>query len=68
MGVHLPAADAIEKVVKETKPNMRCEPVPINKVGDYNEGNDNNTTFSIEYNDIQSLAILDNGSRVALII
>ena len=34
MGVHLLAADAIEKVVKETKPKVRCEPVPLNKVGD----------------------------------
>ena len=38
MGVHLPTADAIEKVVKETKPKVRCELVSLNKVGDYSEG------------------------------
>ena len=67
MGIHLPSTDAIKKVVKEAKPNVRCEPVPLNKVGDYSEGNDNNTTLSVEYNDVQSLAILDNGVGVALI-
>ena len=46
---------------------MRCESIPLNKVGDYIEGNDNNTTFSIEYNDVQSLAILESGAGVALI-
>ena len=67
MGIHLPLADAIKKVVKETKPNVRCEPVPLNKVGDYSEGNNSNTTLPVEYNDIQSLAILDSGAGVALI-
>ena len=68
MGIHLPSVvDAIKKVVKETNPNKRCEPIPLNKVGDYNEGNDSNTTLPMEYNNVQSLAILDNGARVALI-
>ena len=67
MDVHLPAADAIEKVVKETKPKVRCERVPLNKVGDYSEGNDSNTTLPVKYNDVQSLAISDSGARVALI-
>ena len=58
MGIHLPSADAIEKVVNEEKPKVRCELVPLNKVRDYSEGNDSNTTLPIEYNDIQSLAIL----------
>ena len=56
MSVHLPTTDAIEKVVKKTKPNVRCELVPLNKVGDYSEGNNNNTTLPVEYNDVQSLA------------
>ena len=46
---------------------MRCELVPLNKVGDYSEGNNSNTTLPIEYNDVQSLAILDSGAGVALI-
>ena len=68
MRIHLPSADAIKKVVKQANPNVRCEPVPLNKVGDYSEGNKSKTTLPMEYNDIQSLAILDNGARVALII
>ena len=67
MGIHLPAADAIKKIVKETKPKVRCELVPLNKVEEYSKRNDSNSTLSIDYNDIQSLAILDNGARVALI-
>ena len=56
MGIHLPlVANAIKKVVKEAKPNMRCEPVPLNKVGYYSEGNDSNTTLLVEYNDIRIL-------------
>ena len=68
MGIHLPSVDAIEKVVKEAKPNVRCEPVPLNKVGDYSEGNNSNTTLPPEYNEVQSLAILNSGAGVALII
>ena len=67
MGIHLPFTDAIKFFFKETKPNVRCELASLNKVGDYNEGNDSNTTLPIEYNDIKSLAILDSGERVALI-
>ena len=59
--------DAIERVIKCNKPNLRCELVYLKKVGDYNEGNDSNTTLPVEYNDVQSLAILDSGARVALI-
>ena len=67
MGIHLPSADTIKKVVEQMKPNVRCEPVPLNKVGDYSEGNDSNTTLPIEFNKVQSLAILDSGARVALV-
>ena len=67
MGIHLLAMDAIERVVKENKPNVRCEPNPLNKVGDYNEGNNSNTTLQAEFNEVQNLAILDSGVGVALI-
>ena len=67
MGIHLPLIDAIEKVVRDTKPNVRCEPLPLNKVGDYSEENDSNTTLPIEFNEVQSLAILDSGAGVALV-
>ena len=50
----------VKKVVK-------CELVPINKVGAYCEGEDGNTTFSIEFNDVKSLEILDSGVKVAIV-
>ena len=69
MGIYLPLADAIKRIVRETKPVVRCEPVPLDKLGDYSEGGNNiNATLPIEYNDIRSLAILGSGARVALII
>ena len=66
MGIHLPSADAIEKVVRDSKPNVRCEPIPLNKVGDYFEGDDGNTTLLVEFNEVNNLAILDSGARVAI--
>ena len=40
--------------------------VPLNKVGEYCEGVDQNITLPIEYNDIKTLAILDSGVGVAI--
>lgn len=40
--------------------------MPINKVGDYYEGEDRNTTLPVKYNDVTSLAILDIGVGVAI--
>ena len=52
---------------KETKWETKTvEPVPINKVGDYYEGEDGNTTLPIEYNGVKNLAILDSGAGVAI--
>ena len=45
---------------------VKCEPVPINKVGDYCEGEDSNTTLPIEFNEVQSLAILDSEASLAI--
>ena len=50
----------------KTKPNqvtgygvrkVKCEPVPINKVRYYCEGEDSNTTLPIEFNEVKSMAI-----------
>ena len=38
-----------------------CEPIPINQLGDYCEGEDGNTTLLIEFKEVKSIAILDNG-------
>ena len=67
MDIHLPLTNAIERVVKDSKSNIRCEPIPLNKVGDFNEGNNSNTTLQVEFNEVQSLAILDSGAGVALV-
>ena len=53
---------AREKVQK----GVKCEPLPINKVGYYCEGEDNNTTLPIEFNELRRLAILDSGASVAI--
>ena len=45
---------------------INCEIVPINKVGDYCKGEDGNTTFPVELNNLKNLAILDSGGGVAI--
>ena len=67
MGIYLPSSDAIKRVVRETEPNEMCELVPLNKVGDYSERNDNNTTLLVKYHEVQILAILDSGVGVVLV-
>ena len=42
------------------------QPIPLNKVGEYCEGADDNITLPIEYNEIKTLAILDSGAGVAI--
>ena len=36
-------------------------------MGEFNEGNNSNTTLQVEFNEVQSLAILDSGAGVALV-
>ena len=45
---------------------VKCEPIPFNKVKDYCEREDNNTTLPVEFNDIKSMAILDSGAGLAI--
>ena len=47
-----------------TKQNF--EPVLLNKVGDYCEGQDGNTTLPMKFNNVTSLAIVDSGAGVAI--
>ena len=37
--------------------------VPLNKVGEYCKGEDENTTLPIEYNYVKTLSILNNEAR-----
>ena len=51
MGVLVPELKPIQAIKESIKRSAKCEPVPINKVGDYYEGEDGNTTLSMEFND-----------------
>ena len=47
---------------------MKCEPFPLNKVGNYNERDENNTTLPMELDDVKNLIALNNGASVAIAI
>ena len=48
------------------KPKRCIKPVPLNKVGEYCEGDDDNTTIPVEFAGKRSVAILDSGAGVAI--
>ena len=52
---------------KEVVERVKCEPVPLNKVKDYCEGEDGNITLAVEYKNVTPLAILDSGARVSIV-
>ena len=54
-----------ETMVVDPIKKVKCELVPLNKVGDYKE-DDGNTTLPMEFNEFKSLAILDSGVGVAI--
>ena len=65
MGIKVPMP--IEDTKDEDcNPRKRFKLVPINKVGDYCEGEDGNTTLPVKFNQVTSLAILDSGAGVAI--
>ena len=49
MGVPVLEFEPIQ-MPKEVVEKVKCEPVPINKVKDYCEGEDSNTTLRVEFN------------------
>ena len=55
-----------ETMVVDPMKKVKCKPIPLNKVGDYCEGDDGNTTLPVEFNEVKSLAILDSGAGVAI--
>ena len=65
LGVELPISEQIPNLEK-IKKQKTYEPVPLNKVGDYCEGEDSNTTIPVDFNGQQTLAILDSGAGVAI--
>ena len=68
MGIKIPSREKL-KITNESEQQkwVDCKPVPINnKVGDYCEGEDGNTTLPVKFNNVTSLAILDSGAGVAI--
>lgn len=59
----IPVDERLKGIVQQ---RVKCETVPINKGGDYCEGEDGNTTLPVEFNEVKSLAILDSGAGVAI--
>ena len=53
-------------MLKEVVGKVKCELVPINKVKDYCEGEDNNTTLFLDFNEVKIMAILDSGAGIAI--
>ena len=67
MGINVPPQETLHRVKEKEQPNqVNCELVPINKVGDYCEGEDGNTTLPVTFNGITTMAILDSGAGVAI--
>ena len=44
----------------------KSEPVPLNKVGQYNDGEDTNTTLPVELNGCKHIAVLDSGAGITI--
>ena len=67
MGIKVPPQETLHRVKEKEQQNQgNCKPVPINKVGDYCEGEDGNTTLPVTFNGITTMAILDSGAGVAI--
>ena len=67
LGVELPISEKMQNLDTNQKQKQKTyEPVPLNKVGDYCEGEDSNTTIPVDFNGKQTLAILDSGAGVAI--
>ena len=67
MGVELPPCkDMSETIVANSINGVKCELFPLNKVGNYCKGENDNTTLPLEFNEVKSVAILDSGVGVAI--
>lgn len=55
-----------ESILKDKAAKRNFEPQPLNKVGDYCKGKDNNTMIRVETQEQHTLAILDRGARAAI--
>ena len=48
------------------KTHAPVQSAPVNKVGEYCEGEDGNITLPAKYNNVKTLAILDSGAGIAI--
>lgn len=65
IGIDVPVTDKVP-IIRSDAGKCNFEPVPLNKVGDYCEGEDSNTMIPVEFNKKYTLAILDSGAGVAI--
>ncbi|MCO5577550.1 hypothetical protein L7F22_031381 [Adiantum nelumboides] len=65
-GIKIPIQTDPPREAKQIGNQQTAQPVPINKVGDYCEGEEGNTTLPVEYNEIKTIAILDSEAEVAI--
>lgn len=66
MGVIASEEKFKQEVQNLENPKQDSKPVPLNKVGEYCEGEDGNTTLPIEYKGVKTVAILDSGAVLLL--
>ena len=66
MGIQGIGLDKIKDLKKRNRTPTRVQPMPLNKVGEYFEGEEGNITQHIEYNNVRTLAILNSGARVSI--
>ncbi len=64
-GIKNPAQKIREGLDKIEKPS-NTRPVPLNRVGEYCEGEDGNTTLHVEFQGVTTMANLDSGALVAI--
>ena len=51
IGIEMPLVqDMRETMVVDPMKKVKCKPIPLNKVGDYYEGDDGKTTLQVEFN------------------
>ena len=66
MGIHVHISETQQAFKAMKQITKVVEPIPVNKVGDYCEGEDGNTTILVEFARQTSIAILDSGAGVAI--
>ena len=66
MGIKGVKPKELNQLQNGNKTRAQVQPIPVNKLGDYCEGKDGNITLLVEYNNVKTLAILDNGAGIAI--